>query len=56
MEELNVYYIAYQTQSGIHWRITELNLDSPEGLLQWIDEEEKQGAKIVPIFFKKLDQ
>ena len=59
MEDLNVYYITYITKGSYHGRMvtTELDLDSSEGLLQWIEDEEKvQGKEIVPIFLKKLDQ
>jgi hypothetical protein len=58
-QELNIYYIAYQTKKEIYGRIreTKLNLDSSEGLVQWIEDEEIiMGTKIVPIFLKKLDQ
>ena len=54
---LGCFYVAYQTPSGISWRITEtpLDLDKAGDLRLWIEaEERKRGVDIAPLFWKRL--
>ena len=56
-EGLTYFYVAYQTSSGVSWRIIEtpLDLDKAEDLKCWIATEERnRGMNIAPLFWKRL--
>jgi hypothetical protein len=61
--QLTHYYVAYHASMNnggqqLSWRIVEtsLDLDKSADLVKWIEsEEQKRGASIVPVFWKKMD-